>query len=73
MKKISDCKEYFKDVFMDCLEENALKKNKFESTENVRFEMLCETLKYIYGEDFNKIRPTWTQKASNEFYSQQTT
>lgn len=26
MKKISDCKEYFKDVFMDCLEENALKK-----------------------------------------------
>lgn len=69
MKKINDCKEYFKDVFMNCLEEDAFEKSQFESTEKARFEMFCETLKFVYGEEFEKVRLAWTQEALNEFYS----
>lgn len=72
MKKINDCKECFKDVFMNCLEEDAVEKSIFESTEKAQIEMLCETLKFVYGEKFENVRLVWTQEALNEFYSHKT-
>lgn len=69
MKNLSECKEYFKDLYIDCLEEKAFEKSKFESTEKARFEMFCETLEFIFGEQFAKIKPTWMQESLNEFYS----
>ena len=41
----------------------------FESTEKARYETFCETLKFIYGEDFKNIMPNWSNDASKEFYS----
>lgn len=70
MKTLNECKEYFKDLYMDCLEENAFEKSTFESTERARFEMFCDTLKFIYGENFKTVQPIWAQDALNEFYSQ---
>lgn len=46
-----------------------LKKKHFESTEKARYETFCETLKFIYGEDFKNIMPNWSSDASKEFYS----
>jgi len=69
MKSLTDCKEYFRDLYMDCLEEKAFGKSQFDITEKAKFETFCETLKFIYGEQFTRIEPTWTQESLDEFYS----
>lgn len=69
MKNLSECKEYYKDLYMDCLENDSFEKSIFESTEKARYETFCETLKFIYGEDFKNIMPNWSNDASKEFYS----
>lgn len=61
MKSLYECKEYFKDSYMDCLEDHAFSKSVFESTDLEKFNTICETLKFIYGADFEYIRPTWIQ------------
>lgn len=55
MKNLSECKEYYKDLYMDCLENDSFEKSIFESTEKARYETFCETLKFIYGEDFKTL------------------
>lgn len=69
MKKLSECKEYFKDLYMDCLSVKAFEKSIFECTELARYEMHCETLKFIYGEEFEQVEPHWISEALKEFYS----
>ena len=69
MKKIEECKEYYKDLYCNCLESNAFEKNIFDSTELARYEMFCETLKFIYGNNFEVVRPVWSSEASDEFFS----
>ena len=56
MKNLSECKEYYKDLYMDCLENDSFEKSIFESTEKARYETFCETLKFIYGADFENIK-----------------
>ena len=68
MKTLYECKEYFKDLYMDCLENHAFSKSAFESTDLAKFNTLCEALRFIYGADFEYIRPTWAQEALIEFY-----
>ena len=68
MKKLHECKEYFKDVYTDCLAENAFEKSIFESTERARYEMQFEVLEFIYGEDFKKVVNSWQQEALHEFF-----
>lgn len=67
MRKITECKEYFMDILTDCLSENALGKSIFESPEKAMFETLCNTLKFVYGEDFEHLKPSWTQETLDEF------
>lgn len=69
MKNLSECKEYFNDLYMDCLKTNSFGKSIFESTEKARYETFCETLKFIYGAVFENIMPHWANDASKEFYS----
>lgn len=69
MKKITECKEYYKDILINCLVEDALGKSIFESTEKAMFETLCNTLKFVYGKEFEYLKLTWTQETLNEFYS----
>ena len=68
MKSLIDCKEYYKDLYIDCLKYDAFSKSIFESTEKARHEMFCETLLFIYGAEFDKISQVWSQEALNEFY-----
>ena len=72
MRKLNECKEYFKDLYIDCLASNAFGKSKFESPDIARYEMFCETIEFVYGTDFKQIKPIWSQEASNEFYSNKT-
>lgn len=69
MKKLTECREYFKDLLTDCLCEDALEKSIFDSTEKARYETFCETLKFVYGQEFELIEPIWVQETLNEFYS----
>lgn len=69
MKKLEECKEYFKDLYMDCLQEDAFEKSVFESTSLARFEMFCDTLEFIYGADFKSARLRWSHEAANEFFA----
>ena len=52
MKQLSDCKEYFNDLLFNCLDNEAFEKSIFDSTEKAQFEMLCNTLKFVYGSAF---------------------
>ena len=72
MRKLSECKEYFKDLYINCLASNAFGKSIFESPDIARYEMFCETIEFVYGTDFKQIKPIWSQEASNEFYSNKT-
>ena len=69
MKKIEECKEYYKDLYYNCLESNAFEKNIFDSTDLARYEMFCETLKFIYGDSFEAIFHKWSSEALNEKYT----
>ena len=71
MRKLSECKNYFYDLFFNCLYENGFEKNPFDCVERARFETFTNTLKFIYGNEFESIRPTWTQEALNEYFSKQ--
>lgn len=69
MKNLHDCKEFFKDLHMNCLSESAFDKDIFTSTERARYEMFCETLKFIFGEKFEEIELYWVNESLNEYYS----
>lgn len=69
MKNLSECKEYYKDLYMNCAENNSFEKSIFESTEKAIYETFCETLRFIYGVDFENIMPNWANDAAKEFYS----
>lgn len=69
MKKLEECKEFYKDLYFNCLASNAFCKNIFESTDLARYEMFCETLKFIYCDDFENVRPVWSNEAAEEFFS----
>ena len=69
MKKLEECKEYYKDLYFNCLESNAFDKNIFDSTDLARYEMFCETLKFIYGDNFEAVRPVWSSEAAKEFFT----
>ena len=72
MRKLNECKEYFKDLYINCLASNAFGKSIFESPDIAIYEMFCETIEFVYGTDFKQIKPIWSQEASNEFYSNKT-
>lgn len=69
MKKLEECKEFYKDLYFTCIASNAFGKNIFESTDLARYEMFCETLKFIYGDNFENFRPVWSNEAAEEFFS----
>ena len=70
MKKMEDCKEYFKDVFKTCKAYGGFEANSiYDSTERAQYETLCETLKFIYGEEFKSAAPRWAQEALNEYFT----
>lgn len=69
MKNLNECKEYFKDLYMNCMSGNAFAKSIFESPDLARYEMFCETLEFIYGAEFKQIKPDWSKEAINKFYS----
>lgn len=69
MKKLIECKEYYKDLYMDCLANTSFEKSIFESTERAKYETFCDTLSFIYGIDFEKIKPIWSNEANKEFFS----
>lgn len=68
MKKIEECKEYYKHLYIDCLAYDGFTKSSYESMEKARFEMLCETLAFVYGSEFKKIERFWQREALKEFY-----
>ena len=69
MRNMSECENYFKNLFFNCISENGFEKSPFDCTERAQFETLINTLKFIYGAEFESVRPTWTQEALNEYYS----
>lgn len=69
MKEIKECNELYKDLYWDCLEEGAFDKRPCENSAIARYNMFCDTLRFIYGEkEFNRVEPTWSRDAGNEFY-----
>lgn len=69
MKNLNECKTYYQDTFLDMIEENATEKSIFESTEKAMFETLHNALKFIYGDEFEKVEALWKHEALNEYYS----
>lgn len=70
MRKLSECKEFFKDLYFNCLDENGFERNPLECTERTQFETFCNTLNFIFGHEFENIRPIWTQESLNEYYEE---
>ena len=69
MKNLTECKEFFKDLYKDCLQWKGFEKSSFDSTERARLETFCEALGFIFGEQFTKVKQIWAQEALNEFYN----
>ena len=60
MKKLEECKAYFEDVFMDMLD---------SYEESKRFEMLEETLSFIYGDEYKWIEANWKHECAQKYFS----
>lgn len=69
MKNLNECKEYYKDLYMNCLAVDGFNKNKFNCTELAQFEAHKNTLAFIYGEEFDNIERIWQKETLKEFYS----
>ena len=69
MKKLNECKTYYQDAFTNMIAEKAAEKSIFESTEKAIFDTLYNSLKFIYGAEFETMETTWKQEALNEYYS----
>lgn len=62
MRTLAGVKEYFKDVYTDWLKSDRYGK------ELDRISMITETLRFIYGADFDKVEREWRNEALDEFY-----
>lgn len=69
MRKLSECKNFFNDLFFNCLNENGFNKSPLDCTERAQFETFCNTLHFIYGQEFENVKARWTQEALKELYS----
>lgn len=69
MKNLHDCKEFFKDLYFNCLSVDAFSKSIFDCVELSRYEMHCDTLLFVFGDEFKEIKPNWISEASKEYYS----
>lgn len=69
MKSLSECKEYYKDLYMNCLAADGFDKDKFSCTELAQFETHKNTLEFIYGNEFRTAEKLWQREALKEFYS----
>lgn len=70
MKKLNECKEYFKELHLNCSKYNSFQKNIFDSTELAQYEAFCDVLDFIYGSEFQQVKSVWINEALNEFYNQ---
>ena len=70
MKKLNECKEYFKELHLNCSKYNSFQKNIFDSTELAQYEAFCDALDFIYGSEFQQVKSIWINEALNEFYNQ---
>lgn len=62
MKTLSECKEYFKDVYMDYIAYG----NHGDQQRRDRYDMMNEVLSFIFPE-FEDVKPNWIKEALNEF------
>lgn len=69
MRKLSECKNFFEDLFLDCMEADAMDKSIMDCYEKNRYDTFCDILRFIYGQEFEAVRPSWAQAALNKFYS----
>lgn len=68
MKELNECKQYFKELHLNCLKNNSFSKDIFQSTELAQYETFCNTLNFIYDSEFQLVKPIWINEALNEFY-----
>lgn len=68
MKELRECKEYYKDMYMNVLAVEGFEKNAFECVELAQYNAHRETLKFVYGSEFDKIERIWQREALKEFY-----
>lgn len=61
MKKLNECKEYFKDVHKEYLQYR-------DQDSRVRYNTMCETMEFIYPE-FKNVCLNWIQESLNEYYA----
>lgn len=67
MKQLAECKEYFKGLYKN-VKYSKMRKDEYEEEYTIRFNFFCEAMRFIYGDDFDMIRPHWTREAITEFY-----
>lgn len=68
MKRLEECKEYYKDLYLNVLEANGFERNIFDCVELAQYNAHRETLEFVYGAEFDKTEKTWQSEALREFY-----
>lgn len=64
MKKLEECKEWYKDLFITWLEYQ-------DEEDEIRLNHLRETLEFIYGEyEVDAAEKKWIQEAKKEYYTE---
>lgn len=69
MKTLTECKEYYKDMYMDVLAVEGFEKSRFECAELAEYNAHRETLGFVYGAEFDRIERIWKREALNEYYT----
>ena len=64
MKNLTECKEYYKDMYLNWYAE----RNNISSFWLDRMTTLQEALEFIYGDSFKRIERQWMNEALDEYY-----
>lgn len=68
MRKLEECKEFYKDMYMEVLAVERFEKSQYECMELAKYNAHRETLKFVYGAEFGEIEKTWQREALKEFF-----
>ena len=69
MKELSECKNWFKELYMNVLDAGGFYEvDMYTNRDITRYNMFITALEFIYGTEFNKVRSEWIKEAIEEYY-----
>lgn len=70
MKQLEECKNFFKELYMDVLDSGGFDViDEYTNRDITRYSVFIDTMSFVYGSDFDRIKLLWIKEATKEYYN----